>query len=69
MDALFGGKSDAKLSDSDSKSSGSESEDAAQDILDAIADQDARALDLALKRHYELCEGSMDTEEEESEEV
>lgn len=33
----------------------SESEDAAQDVLDAITDRDPTALDMALKRHYELC--------------
>lgn len=33
----------------------SESEDAAQDILDAIDAKDAKALSLALERHYACC--------------
>jgi len=43
----------------------SESEDAAQDVIDAIASKDAKALDLALKRHS-LC--SHDDEDEEDDE-
>lgn len=38
--------------------------DAAKDILAAIARKDPRALSLALKRHYEACEGSDDETEE-----
>lgn len=60
---LFGGKKD----DASKESEKSESEDAAQDILDAIADKDAKALDMALKRHYELCEGDMKSEDEDDE--
>lgn len=46
----------------------SESEDAAQDILDAIASKDVKALDLALQRHAACCEGEPD-EDDASEEV
>jgi len=35
----------------------SESEDAASDILAALGSKDAKALDLALQRHYAVCEG------------
>lgn len=40
--------------------------DAASDILEAIADKDAAALSLALKRHYEECASAEedDTDEE-----
>ncbi len=40
---------------------------AASDILEAIADKDAAALNLALKRHYEMCagEGEDDSDDEE----
>ncbi len=41
----------------------SESEDAATDILGAIASKDAKALDLALQRHYATCEGEAEEEE------
>lgn len=41
----------------------SESVDAAQDMIDAVASKDAKALDLAMKRHYALC--SHDDEDEE----
>lgn len=39
---------------------------AAKDILEAISDKDADALNLALKRHYELCDSSKksDTDED-----
>lgn len=40
----------------------SESEDAASDILGAIASKDAKALDLALQRHYATCESTEDDE-------
>jgi hypothetical protein len=40
----------------------SESEDAAKDILGAIASKDAKALDLALQRHYACCEGEDEDE-------
>jgi DNA-binding GntR family transcriptional regulator len=53
MPTMFGGKG------GDSSGS-SESEEAAQDILDAMKDGDPKALDLALKRHYELCKGETD---------
>lgn len=46
----------------------SESQDAAQDILDAIASKDAKALDLALQRHYDCCEGEDMGDEDDSEE-
>jgi hypothetical protein len=36
----------------------SETEDAAQDAIDAMKSGDAKAFDLALKRHYELCAAS-----------
>lgn len=49
---------DALLGDSGSEEESSESEDAASDILEAISDGDAASLDLALKRHYELCKSS-----------
>lgn len=58
--ALYGGLDKAKAS-----SAPSESEDAAQDVLDAISDGDAGALDLALKRHYELCASEPDGDEDE----
>ncbi len=35
----------------------SESEDAASDILAAFSSKDAKALDLALQRHYACCSG------------
>jgi DNA-binding GntR family transcriptional regulator len=58
---LFGGSDGAKKS---APAESSDSVDAAQDVLDAMADKDARALDLALKRHYELCEGGGMSEDE-----
>lgn len=36
--------------------------EAAQDILDATAAKDAKALSLALERHYELCKGKGESE-------
>ena len=42
--------------------------DAAADILEAIADKDAGALSLALKRHYEECAGDMGDDEDDSDE-
>lgn len=48
--ALFGG-SKPKVAPAEPEGS----EGAAQDVLDAITDGDATALDLALKRHYEFC--------------
>jgi len=38
--------------------------DAAKDVLEAIADKDPGELDLALRRHYEMCEGDSHDEEE-----
>lgn len=38
--------------------------DAAQDILDAVKNNDAEALSLALERHYELCESGSGPESE-----
>jgi len=44
-----------------------EAEDAAQDVLDAIEAKDAKALSLALERHYACCAdmGEVDEDEEE----
>ncbi len=42
--------------------------DAATDILEAIADKDAGALSLALKRHYEECAGDMTDDEDDTDE-
>ncbi len=42
----------------------SESEDAAKDILAAFSSKDAKALDLALQRHYATCEGSDEEDKE-----
>lgn len=41
--------------DKESRAEPSESEDAAQDIIDAIKADDAKALSLALERHYACC--------------
>jgi hypothetical protein len=47
------------------KSGGSDKEEAAQDLIDAIKDGDAKSVSLALERHYELCaSGSSDDEDE-----
>lgn len=51
------------------KGAASESEDAAQDVLDAIASKDAKALDLALTRHYETCAGSGKDKDDDSEDA
>lgn len=42
----------------------SESHDAAQDIVNAAKKGDAKALDLALKRHYAACENEDDDDED-----
>ncbi len=42
--------------------------EAAADILEAIADKDAGALSLALKRFYEDCAGDMGDDEDDSDE-
>lgn len=42
----------------------SEAEDAAQDVLDAIEAKDAKALSLALERHYACCSGEGEDDEE-----
>lgn len=42
--------------------------DAAQDIINAQNEGDAKALDKALKRHYALCESDEPDEVEETEE-
>lgn len=47
------------------KEEASESVDAAQDVLDALASKDAAALDLALQRHYEVCESGYKASDEE----
>ena len=56
LDKLVSG---AKASEA---SEASESQEAAQDILDAIASKDAKALDLALQRHMACCEGEEEGE-------
>lgn len=43
----------------------SDEEDAAQDLLDAVKGGDAKAVSLALRRHYELCKGSEEGDYEE----
>lgn len=40
--------------------------DAAQDILAAIASKDAKALSLALERHYEVCKGKSEPGEDDA---
>lgn len=55
LEAMFGGKSDE----------GSEGEDIARDILDAIKDDDAKALWLALQRAHEECSKEYGADEEE----
>ena len=42
----------------------SESEDAASDLIAAVKAGDAKAANLALKRHYELCAYGEDDDEE-----
>jgi hypothetical protein len=44
----------------------SDSLDAAKDILAAMSSKDAKALDLALQRHYATCEGKDEDEGYES---
>lgn len=44
-----------------------DAEDAAKDILEAVKDDDAKALSLALKAHYEACEMESGDEEEDEE--
>lgn len=46
------------------KAASSESEDAASDLIEAIKAGDAKAANLALKRHYELCSGGYEEDEE-----
>ncbi len=53
--------------DSEEEEAGDSGDDAAQDILDAIHDRDAGALNLALKRHYEVCKGSEEPDGDEEE--
>lgn len=43
----------------------SEAEDAAQDVLDAIEAKDAKALSLALERHYACCSEMGESEDDE----
>lgn len=45
------------------KGAASESEDAASDLISAIKGGDAKAADLALKRHYELCKSEPDEDD------
>lgn len=51
--------------DRESSAEPSESEDAAQDILDAIKADDAKALSLALERHYACCTEMGESDEDE----
>lgn len=51
----------------DDQAASDEEQDAAQDVLDAIKDSDAKALNLALKRHYALCAGAEKGEGDEGE--
>ena len=46
-------------------SGGATQDDAARDVLSAIKANDAKALSLALKRHYEACQGEEDYEVDE----
>ena len=50
----------------EAKDAASESEDAASDILAAIKSGDAKALDLALKRHQECGGGEYEEDDEEA---
>lgn len=54
MPDLFATKPD----DDSEDDSASSSEDAASDILAAVKASDAKALNLALQRHYESCQDS-----------
>lgn len=47
------------------KPAASPKDDAASDLLAAIASKDAKAVSLALTRHYEACAGGEDDEAEE----
>ena len=47
-----------KILDDGESSDSSAEEDAARDILAAVKANDAKALSLALTRHYEACEAS-----------
>ncbi len=58
---LLGTPDSSKDAEGDSDSS----IDAAKDVLEAIADKDASALDLALKRHYEMCESDDEDDSDE----
>lgn len=44
---------------------GSDLDDVAQDMLDAIADKDVKALALAIRRGHEVCAGYEDDSDEE----
>lgn len=61
LDAMLGKPKDKG---SEPAASMSEGEDCAQDLIDAIKDGDAKAADLALKRHYAVCSGEDDDDEE-----
>jgi DNA-binding GntR family transcriptional regulator len=54
---------------SESSAETSSEVDAAKDILAAIKSNDAKALDLALTRHYEACQGADEGDEADSEEA
>jgi phage head maturation protease len=61
LEKLLGGSGDAAPED-----------DAASDVLAAVKAGDAKALSLALKRHYEACAGAepdADDEDDEEEEI
>jgi hypothetical protein len=54
---------------SSGKASASPEEDAASDLIAAVKSGDAKAANLALKRHYELCQESSEDEEYDDAEV
>ena len=62
LDKMYG----VKLPKDKEAPEASESEDAASDILAAIASKDAKALSLALERHYACC-GESETEDDDEE--
>ncbi len=54
--------------DRDSDAGGTDLEDVAQDMLDAIKDNDVKALALAIRRGHEVCESDYGDDEEETDE-
>lgn len=61
------GKAEKKKDDEEEKSSDSTSLASAKAILRAVKDEDAEALDEALKLHYEACEDESYDEEDDEE--